>query len=77
LKPGHDHTRTYIVELVHVLQIRNVLENERVVYADLLADLLVHGVYVGLVDGHAFLGERGRVVNGYVVQLGMRGPKFV
>jgi hypothetical protein len=45
------------------LEIRDVLENEGVADGDLFTDSVVHGVDVRLVDTHALLGERRRVVN--------------
>ena len=54
-----------------------MLELERVADVDFLSDLVVHGVDVGLVHGHAAFGQRGRVVNGNIVQLGVMRPVLV
>lgn len=59
------------------LEVADVLEHEGVVDVDLLADLVVHGVHVGLVHGHALLGQGRRVVDGDVVQLGVVLPVLV
>lgn len=40
------------------LEITNVFENKGVVDVDLFADLVIHGVHVGLVHCHALLGQR-------------------
>lgn len=40
------------------LEVADVLEDKGVVDVDGLADLVVHGVDVGLVHGHALLGQR-------------------
>lgn len=52
-------------------------EDKRVVDGDLSSYAVVHGVDVRLVDGHTFLGERRRVVDRDVLQLGVEGPVFV
>lgn len=39
------------------LEVADVLEDEGVVDVDGFADLVVHGVDVGLVHGHALLGQ--------------------
>lgn len=54
-----------------------MLENEGVVDVDLLPDLVIHGVHVGLVHRHTLLGQRGCVVNGNVVQLWVVLPVLV
>lgn len=59
------------------LEIGNVLEYEGIVDGDLSADLVVHRVDVGLVHGHAFLGQGGGVVDRDVVELGMLAPVFI
>jgi len=70
--PRHHNAGSNVLEFVHILQIRDVLEHKRIIDADLLANLLVHGVHVGLVDSHALLGQRRRVVDRYLVQLGVQ-----
>ena len=59
------------------LEIADVLEHEGVVDVDGLADLVVHGVDVRLVHGHALLGQRGRIVDGDVMELGVVLPVLV
>lgn len=59
------------------LEVADVLENERVVDVDGLADLVVHGVDVGLVDRHALPGQRRGVVDGDVVELRVVLPVLV
>lgn len=54
-----------------------MLEDEGVVDVDGLADLVVHGVDVGLVHGHALPGQRRSVVDGDVVELGVVLPVLV
>ena len=41
------------------------------------ADVLVHHVDVRLVDTHSLLGYLGRIIDGHVVQLGVRLPVLV
>ena len=59
------------------LEVADVLENKGVVDVDLLPDLVVHGIHVGLVHGHALLGQRRCVVNGYVMQLRVVLPVLI
>lgn len=54
-----------------------MLEDEGVVDVDGFADLVVHGVDVGLVDGHALPGQRRGVVDGNVVELRVVLPVLV
>ncbi|KAF3835833.1 hypothetical protein F7725_028391 [Dissostichus mawsoni] len=49
--------------------VADVLEHEGVVDVDGLADLVVHGVDVGLIHGHALPGQRGGVVDGDIMEL--------
>ena len=59
------------------LEVADVFEDKGVVDVDGLADLLVHGVDVGLVDGHALLSQRRGVVDGDVMQLRVLAPILV
>ena len=59
------------------LEVADVLEDEGVVDVDGLADLVVHGVDVGLVHGHALLGQRGGVVDGNVMELRVVLPVLI
>lgn len=59
------------------LEVADVLENEGVVDVDLLPDLVVHGVHVGLVHGHALLGQGRCVVNRDVVELRVVLPVLI
>lgn len=59
------------------LEVADVLEDEGVVDVDCLPDLVVHGVDVGLVDGHALPGQRRGVVDGNVVELWVVLPVLV
>ena len=59
------------------LEVADVLEDEGVVDVDGLADLVVHGVDVGLVDRHALPGQRRGVVDGDVVQLRVVLPVLI
>lgn len=54
-----------------------MLEDEGVVDVDGLADLVVHGVDVGLVHGHALPGQRRGVEDRDVVELGVVLPVLV
>ncbi len=54
-----------------------MLEDEGVVDVDGLADLVVHGVDVSLVDGHALPGQRRGVVDGDVVELRVVLPVLI
>lgn len=63
-------------KLTH-LEVTDVLEDEGVVDVDSLADLVVHGIDVGLVNGHALLCQRGGVVDGDVVELRVVLPVLV
>ena len=54
-----------------------MLELERISDMDFLSDLVIHGVDISLIDGHAALCQRGRIVNGNVVQLRVVGPVLV
>ena len=66
----------YLSSIVN-LQIDDVLEDERVADRYLSADVLVHGVDVCLVDGHAPLGQLGGVVDGDVVKIGILAPILI
>ena len=59
------------------LQVADVLEDKRVVDVYGLADLIIHGVDVGLVHGHALLGQGRSVVDGDVVELRVVLPVLV
>lgn len=59
------------------IQIANMLENKWIVDVDLLADFVIHGIDVCLINSHAFLCQRGGVVNGDVVELRMILPVFI
>lgn len=59
------------------LEVADVLEDEGVVNVDGLADLVVHGVDVGLVDGHALPGQGRGVVYGDVVELRVVLPVLI
>ena len=63
--------------MVDALEVADVLEHEGVVHGDLPPDLLVHGIDERLVDGHALLGQRRRVVDRDLVELRVRSPVFV
>lgn len=54
-----------------------MLEHEGVVDVDGFADLVVHGVDVGLVHGHALLGQRRGVVDGNVVEFRVVLPVLI
>lgn len=54
-----------------------MFEDKGVVNVDGLADLVVHGVDVGLVNSHALLGQGRGVVDGDVVQLRMVLPILI
>jgi hypothetical protein len=75
-RAGYDHARR-VLGLVHDLKVGDVLEDEEVVDAGLLAYLLVHGFQVRLVRGHALLAHRGRVVDGDLVELRVQRPELV
>lgn len=66
----------YLINVTH-LEVADVLEDEGVVDVNGLADLVVHSVDVGLVDGHALLGQRRRVVDGNVMELWVVLPVLV
>ena len=59
------------------LEVADVLEDEGVVDVDGLADLVVHGVDVRLVHGHALPGQGRGVVDGDVVELRVVLPVLV
>lgn len=48
-----------------------MFEDERIVNTDLFSNFLIHGVYISLIDSHTLFGQRGRIVDGYVMQLWM------
>lgn len=52
-------------------------EDEGVIDGNLPLDPVVHGVHVRLVDRHALLGERGRVVDRDVLQFRVERPVFI
>ena len=54
-----------------------MLEHERIGDVDLSLDLIIHGVDVSLIDGHALLRQRGGVINRNVLQLRMHRPVLV
>ena len=59
------------------LQVDDVFEDKRVTDGDLLPNPLIHGVDIGLVDTHAFLGQLGGVVDGDFMQLWVLAPVFI
>lgn len=54
-----------------------MLEDERVGYGKLLANTGVHHVDVGLIHGHALLGQARGVVDGHGMKFGMCLPVLV
>lgn len=54
-----------------------MFEDKWVVNVDGLADLVVHGVDIGLVNSHTLLGQGGGVVDGYIMQLRMVLPILI
>lgn len=59
------------------LEVADVLEDKGVVNIDSLANFVVHGVDVGLVHGHALLGQGRGVVDRDVMELRMVLPVLV
>ena len=59
------------------LEVADVLEDKRVVDVNGLADLVIHGVDVRLVDSHALPGQRRGVVDGDVVELRVVLPVLI
>ena len=74
---GHDHGRPHIIEAINALEWRDVLEIKWVGGRELCTDAIIHGVDVGLIDGHAAFGEGGGIVDGDVVELGMGSPVLI
>jgi hypothetical protein len=66
-RAGHDDTRSHVIKLVYTLEVGYVFEHKRIGYSNLPSNVLVHGSDVGLIHSHAFLRQRGSVVNGDVV----------
>ena len=54
-----------------------MLEHEWISDVDFSLDLIVHSINVSLVDTHALLGERRRIVDRNVVQLRVVAPVFI
>lgn len=67
----------FAVHFSACLEAGNVFENERIVDGNLSADLVVHGVDVCLVNGHALLRQGRSVVNGDLVKLRVLAPVLV
>ena len=59
------------------LETRNMFELERIGHGTLLSYLIVHGIDVGLIDRHAFLGQRRRVIDWKLVKFRMCRPVLV
>lgn len=59
------------------LQVADVFEDKGIVDVDGLADLVVHGINVGLVNGHALPCQRRSVVYGNVMELWMVLPVLI
>lgn len=59
------------------LEVADVFEDKGVVDVDGLANLVVHGVDVGLVHSHALPGQRRRVVNGDVMKFWVVLPVLI
>lgn len=59
------------------LEIADMLEDKRVVNIDGLADLVVHGVHVGLVHSHALLSQGGGIVDRNVMKFRVILPIFI
>lgn len=70
-------TLSLLLQFCAHLQVTDVFEDKRVVDVDGFADLVVHGVDVGLIDSHAFPGQRRSVVDGNVVELWVVLPVLV
>lgn len=54
-----------------------MLEDKRVVNIDGLADLVVHGVHIGLVHSHALLSQGGGIVDRNVMEFRVILPIFI
>jgi hypothetical protein len=79
-QPGtsQHHTRSIVLPLLYVPQMRDMLELERVlVPRERGPDRGVHRVNVRLVDLHALSSEVRSVVDGDGVQIGVAGPELV
>lgn len=59
------------------LQVADVFEDKGIVDVDGLADLVIHGINVGLVNGHALPCQRRSVVYGNVMELWMVLPVLI
>lgn len=59
------------------LEVTDVLEDKGIIDVNGFADLVVHGVDVGLVHGHALPGQRRGVVDWDVVELWMVLPVLI
>eukprot|EP00126_Sphaerothecum_destruens_P008623 Sdes_comp20282_c0_seq2m13849 len=73
----HHHGGADIVKVLHAFQVGNVLEHKGVGDGKLAPDFLVHHVHIRLVDGDALFRQRGRIVDGDIVQFRMLLPVFV
>lgn len=54
-----------------------MFEYKRVVDVDLLADFIIHGIYVGLIHCHALLCQRGSIVYRDVMEFRVVLPVFI
>lgn len=54
-----------------------MFKDEGVIDVDLLADFVVHGIDIGLVDSHTFLCQGRGIVDRDVMELGMVLPVFI
>ena len=54
-----------------------MFEDKWVAHGDLPTDLLIHGVDVGLVDGHTLLSQLTGVVDGHIMQLRVLRPVLI
>lgn len=59
------------------LEIADMLEDKRVVNIDGLADLVIHGIHVGLVHSHALLSQGGGIVDRNVMEFRVILPIFI
>ena len=66
-----------IITLSSYLQVRYVLEDERVADSDLFFYLIIHRIDVRLIDRHTLLGQRRRVVDRDVMKLWMVAPILI
>lgn len=54
-----------------------MLENKGIVDVDLLADFVIHGIDICLINCHALLGQRGGIVNRNIVEFWVILPVFI